>query len=217
MSDKAPTIIDENTTVTGILSGTGILEVRGTIEGETNTDQLVVQKGGRIIGRTEATSAQINGTLQGEANIEKLISIGETGEVSGKVTYGAVALAAGGELDASMHNVPPTLTGDRTLSVSRGKPVLVTERDLNAFDPDDAPTDIIFRISSASNGFVALADAPTRPVNTFTQADLLARKVAFTHDGSDGASAGFAVQATDRQGATSGAPARITVNVVPGS
>jgi Cadherin-like len=145
--------------------------------------------------------------------IKHLINIGNSGAVSGDVRYGQLALAAGGDLDANVRNVPPEISGDLNLTVRRGQTVRVTTMDLNAVDPDSSAQSLTFAISNAQGGFVSRASAPKTAVASFTQSDLEAGTVMFAHDGSAGATAAFDVSVTDQAGASSGAPKTVSVTV----
>ena len=145
--------------------------------------------------------------------VKHLIKIRDTGSVSGNVQYGALAMEVGGNLSAEVRNVPPKLAGDLDLTVARGRSVLITLEDLHAVDPDDEAKDLVFSVSNPRNGFVTLAGAPGRPAAQFTQADLEAGKVSFTHDGSPAPTASFEVVVADHTGATSGRPQTVKVTV----
>jgi hypothetical protein len=60
---------------------------------------------------------------------------------------------------------------------------------------------------------VTLSSAPGRPASRFTQADLEAGRVSFTHDGTATKAASFDVVVTDHTGATSGKPQTVQVHV----
>ena len=139
--------------------------------------------------------------------------IGRVGSVSGNVQYGQMAVEAGGNLSADVRNVPPQIAGDLDLSVSRGQTVRITPLDLTAVDPDDTAQNLTFSVSNASSGFVAKTGAATQALSQFTQAELQAGSIMFVHDGSMGAKASFDVVVTDKEGATSGQPQTVTVNV----
>ena len=145
--------------------------------------------------------------------VKNLIDIRSSGDVSGNVKYGKLALEMGGNLTAEMRNVPPSVGGDLNLEVGKGRAVPITLQDLTALDPDDAAKDLKFTVTKASNGFVALTASPKRAVSTFTQADLEAGRVSFMHDGSSGNAAGFDIVVADHTGATSGAARTVTVAV----
>ncbi len=213
MTGSVPTIIDQNTTLTGSVEGGELIEIHGAVEGELSATHVIVHHGGRVIGTVHSTTAHVHGMMQGDVHVAKLIDIGATGAVSGKIEYGQLALAAGGELEASMRNIPPTLTGDLDLSVGRGKSVVINTKDLNAIDPDDVASDLTFRISNAANGWVALSNDMSKPIQSFTQSDLQASRIAFVHDGTNAATASFSVLVTDSKGATSGLPANVQIAV----
>lgn len=189
------------------------VEIAGYVEGSVSADHVVIAQGGRAYGNIRAATVEVHGEAQGDLRVRELITIGEAGSVAGQVQYGAISMAPGGILSADLKNVPPKIAGDMTLNVQRGQSVVITRGDLQAVDPDDAPEDLMFEVSRAVAGFVALTGEPTVPVTSFRQADINARKVMFVHDGSDGARAGFAVRCVDDDGASSGSALPVTVEV----
>jgi cytoskeletal protein CcmA (bactofilin family) len=208
-------VVSEDMVITGIgeLRNCRELEVYGYIEGAVATKKLRVHEKGRCFGKVKTDSAEIRGTLQGEVVVRNLIDIRSSGSVSGNVQYGRLALEPGGILTAEVRNVPPSLAGDFNLAVERGQVVRITLQDLTAIDPDDAASDLIFKVSNARGGFVALAQAPNKRADKFTQADLEAGRVLFKHDGTRGTTASFDVVVADHAGATSGAPQTVKVAV----
>ncbi|MGI9405174.1 MAG: polymer-forming cytoskeletal protein [Hyphomicrobiaceae bacterium] len=213
MKQIQPTIIDADTHITGRMDDGENIEIHGMIEGELSADTVIVHPGGSVIGKLVANHAEVHGVAQGEISIRNLIDIASTGDVSGTVHYGQLSLAPGGCLSASVRNVPPTLAGDLDLTVMRGNAVTITTRDLYAIDPDDAARDLTFSISNQANGWLAMIGALSSPVHRFTQADLLASKVAFVHDGTNAPTASFDVALADAAGASAGAPKKVTIYV----
>lgn len=206
-------VLGEGSVLKGEVKSGRRVEVWGYLEGGITASEVVVQEGGKVFGSIRSDSAEVRGTLQGDARIQQLISIKSTGVASGTIKYGRLSMDEGGELTAHLRNVPPTLAGDLDLSVTRGSTVRITLADLNAADPDDRPEDLTFSVTNAMNGFIALADDLTTSVDAFTQADLEAGHVHFSHDGSHGERAQFDVQVMDRAGATSGDPKTVNVAV----
>ena len=207
-------IIAADTAIKGKIRNCKRLEVMGYVEGDAVTDQLIVHEGGVFYGQAKAGSAQVSGTLQGDVTVDGLIRIHSTGHVNGNVHYGKLAMDQGANLSAEMRNVPPRIMGDFEISVKRGRSVRITTEDINAVDPDDKASDLVFTVSNASGGFVSVTGAGKGAAKTFTEADLMAGRVLFQHDGSAGASSAFDVVVADKAGATSGAPQ--TVKVVVG-
>lgn len=206
-------IIREDTFLKGEIRNGGRIEVFGYVEGDIAGDMLLVQPGGRCFGKVKVDTADVRGQLQGDIHVRQLISIRGTGEVTGNVKYGKLAMEMGGLLTAEMRNIPPSIAGDLDLSVYKGKAVRITLQDLSAIDPDDTADALTFMVSELRNGFVTLATDPARPVEAFTQADLEQGTVLFRHDGTDEPRASFAVVVADRAGATSGSAQTVNVAV----
>jgi cytoskeletal protein CcmA (bactofilin family) len=191
------------------------VEIHGFVEGEVLAKELHIHQGGRLVGRARSENAVVDGTLKGDVHVRDLVSIGRTGDVTGNVRYGKLALEVGGNLSAEVRNVPPELAGDFELSVRRGQSVPITLEDLNAVDPDNTARELVFHVDGLRHGFVAMADAPGVPAARFTLEDLQGGRVSFQHDGSASSVASFDVTVVDAAGATSG-PARAVHVTVAG-
>jgi cytoskeletal protein CcmA (bactofilin family) len=206
-------VVREDTIIKGEVRNCRQIEIFGYVEGKVTADTVLIHHGGRCYGTLRSESAEVSGTLQGNVYVKSLINIRSSAEVSGNVQYGALAMEVGGNLSAQVRNVPPTLAGDFTITVDRGRSVRIELEDLNALDPDDAASELIFKVSEATNGFVALASAERQPVSQFSQADLAAGSVLFSHSGAPGKTASFKVLVRDHAGASSGPPQAVAVIV----
>lgn len=206
------TVIREDMIIKGSIRRCRQLEVQGYIEGEVEAGSLLVHEGGRVFGKIRADNIEVAGIVQGDIVVKHLCHIRSTGTVAGSVIYGELAMEGGGDLTASVRNVPPTLGGDFELAVDKGRAVRITTRDLTAHDPDDVPEHLIYTISNARHGYVSLGGS-SQAVANFTQADLMSDRVLFVHDGSGEREAAFDVIVADRAGATSGEARRVTISV----
>jgi cytoskeletal protein CcmA (bactofilin family) len=206
-------LIAHDLVIQGEVRNGGEVEVHGTVHGLLAAERVIVHPGGRVIGILEAGSVDVNGLLDGRIRVRHLINIGASGVVQGDVRYGQLAMAPGGDLAAEVRNVPPQLGGDFEVVVRRGRTVRLTSADLTAIDPDNTASELVYRISNLTGGFLA-HHAPNHPVDAFTDADIAGGAVMFVHDGSSGTEAGFDAVVTDPDGASSGAPRHVTVLVV---
>ena len=206
-------VVSGDTVIKGGIRNARRVEIHGYVEGEVASEAVVVHRNGRLFGTIRAGEAVIHGELQGDVLIKNLITIGSAGSVTGKVAYGQLAIEHGGNLSADVRNIPPSLAGDFTIEVPRGESVVVTMQDIDALDPDDTASELVFTVTHPIRGFIAMKDTPKQAIAKFTQADLQAGNILFTHDGSAGAVAGFDVRVTDHTGATSGAPQIVKVDV----
>jgi len=213
MSQPGNMIIMDHTSISGKIANCSVLEIHGYIDGEVQADRIVVHETGRLYGTIEAGEAEIHGEVQGDVRVHRLIKIGRVGSVSGNVQYGQLAVEPGGNLSADVRNVPPRIAGDLDVTVRRGQSVRITPLDLTAIDPDDSAQNLRFTVSNAASGFVAMTGATTVPLSDFTQSELQAGSIMFVHDGSMSAKASFDVVVADADGATSGRPQTVTVNV----
>jgi cytoskeletal protein CcmA (bactofilin family) len=215
VAENGVLIVTEDTVIRGVreLRNCRQLEVFGYLEGDVAAKTVLVHPNGRLFGKLKSDNAEIHGTLQGDVVVKHLMDIRSSGNVSGNIQYGKLALEMGGNLSAEVKNVPPTLAGDMQLEVSKGGSVPITLQDLNALDPDDNAKDLRFGVSNARNGYLVLASAPRKAVSAFTQADLEAGQVAFVHNGRGSDPASFDIVVADRTGATSGAPQTVRVTV----
>jgi cytoskeletal protein CcmA (bactofilin family) len=206
-------VVREDTIIKGEIRNCRQMEVYGYVEGNVTAESLLIHPSGQCYGTVKTESAEIRGTLQGDVIVKHLISIRDTGSVSGNVQYGQLAMEPGGNLTAEMRNVPPGVAGDLDLTVDKGRAVPIKLEDLHAIDPDDEAKDLTFTVSNARNGFVTLSGAAGRPVVKFTQADLEGGRVNFKHDGTATQAASFDVVVADHTGATSGRPQTVKVTV----
>ena len=210
---KRDSVIGRDMVVEGTLETRGNIVVAGRVQGELSAEAALIAEKGVVYGTLAVKEVEVAGEVQGDVRVEGLISITRTGSVLGKVAYGQIAMEEGATLSATLKNVPPRLGGDLNVTVGTGGVAKITTSDLTAFDPDDAPEDLAYKVSRVTSGFVALESAPDRAVTTFTQADLEAGRVIFVHDGKGGPKAGFDVVVADAKGATSGAPQHVSVNL----
>lgn len=214
MSDnRGVLVIGEDAILKGEIRNCREIEIFGYVEGLLEANKVVVHPQGRLFGTVKAESAEVFGQLQGDVRIKQLIAIKSSGTVTGNVKYGRLAMDEGGELSASVRNVPPSISGDLDLTVSKGRSVRITTADLTAVDPDDHSKHLTFSISNAANGFITFASSPGQPVTSFTQEDLEQGRVLFSHDGSAGETARFDVVVADRSGASSGGAHTVNVAV----
>ena len=98
-------------------------------------------------------------------------------------------------------NDPPSITTN-TLVISEGQRVVLDRSMISASDAESTATALTYSVSGLGGGSFALADAPTVPISTFTQAQIDSGSVVFTHDGSEAAPT-YTLTVSDGTGAAS--------------
>ena len=107
-------------------------------------------------------------------------------------------------------NDAPVITGDQALAVNEGNAVTVAAADLGEADPDDDGAELTYTVTSGpANGTILVNGVAG---SSFTQAQLDANQVQYSHDGSETTSDSFSVSLADggEDGAT---PDTATINV----
>lgn len=206
-------VINQDTFFKGSIGNCSQIDIYGFVEGELQAGTLVIHPGGTFLGKAKLDAAEVRGRMQGDAVVKNLFKIASTGDVTGNVQYGRLALENGGNLSAEVRNIPPRVTGDFELAVDKGRAARITLEDISAVDPDDDAADLKFSVSNTRNGFIILFGKSDTPVTEFTQADLAAGRVLFKHKGTDTTPAGFDIVVMDKSGATSGAAQSVKVSV----
>ncbi|MGO8955638.1 MAG: polymer-forming cytoskeletal protein [Rhodomicrobium sp.] len=206
-------IIQEDTVIKGKIRNCRQLEIRGYFEGDLAAEDVLVHQGGTFFGTLKSDRADVAGSVQGEVFVKNLISIRSSGSVNGNVHYGQLAMEMGADLSAELRNVPPRLEGVLDMAVKRGKSAVITTEYITAVDPDDTPEHLTYTVSNPKGGFVDLASQKGTAVPHFTQADIEAGRVLFTHDGSSGSTASFDISVADGHGETSGRAQTVHVHV----
>ncbi len=206
--------IGADAVVTASIRNCRRLEVYGYVDGDVIAESVVVHQGGQVFGSIRAGEAEVLGTVQGNVTVKNLIAIRSTGSVTGNVRYGRITLETGGNLSAEVRNVPPRLVGDFAISVPRGGSVKLTTLDIAAVDPDNAAHELTYDVTNEKGGHLAMSEAESVRVSSFTQADVSQGRVCFVHDGSVAATGKFDVTVSDASGAVSGEPRTVDVTVI---
>lgn len=97
-SVPVPSIISENTKVTGDIISTGIIHIDGCVEGDISCEELVIGLKGTVIGSVNANNLHLYGQLQGKAVVDKLF-VAKTAKLLGDATHNQIAIEPGAYID----------------------------------------------------------------------------------------------------------------------
>lgn len=93
-----PSIISENTKLTGDIISNGIVHVDGRVEGDITCEELVIGLKGAVIGSVNVSNLHLYGLLQGKANVDKLF-VAKTAKLLGDATHNQIAIEPGAYID----------------------------------------------------------------------------------------------------------------------
>jgi cytoskeletal protein CcmA (bactofilin family) len=89
------------------ISDCDVLIVEGQVEATVNSKAMQIAKPGTLKGVVVIEVAEIDGEFSGELTAHAKLVIRSTGRVSGKIRYGRLIVADGGELSGDVQRIEP--------------------------------------------------------------------------------------------------------------
>lgn len=97
---RSNTVIAKDLVVTGRLSGEGVVQIEGAVEGEVSLKgYVIVTATGRVRGPVEADVIRVAGEVEGNLISHDHIQLERTGVISGDVTTVSFVIENGGRLN----------------------------------------------------------------------------------------------------------------------
>ena len=93
-----PSIVSENTKLTGNISSDGIVHVDGQVKGDISCEELIIGIKGSVNGAVTAKNLQLYGSLKGKALIDNLF-VAKSAKLLGDATHNTIAIEPGAYID----------------------------------------------------------------------------------------------------------------------
>lgn len=104
---RSNTVIAKDLLVTGSLSGEGVVQIEGAVEGEIHLKgYVIVTSTGRVKGPVEADVIRIAGQVEGNLTSHDHIQLERTGVINGDVTTVSFVIENGGRLNGRTTMLP---------------------------------------------------------------------------------------------------------------
>lgn len=104
---RGNTVIAKDLLVTGKLSGEGVVQIEGTVEGEIALKgYVIVASTGRVKGPVEADVIRVAGEVEGNLVSHDHVQLERTGTITGDVTTVSFVIENGGRLNGRTTMVP---------------------------------------------------------------------------------------------------------------
>lgn len=94
---KSFMLIDREADVSGQINSAGDVVIEGSFKGNIVARNLTVRTAGRVNGKANVQSAQIDGEVGPELICSGLLSVQANGRLRGKIVYSDLAVEAGGK------------------------------------------------------------------------------------------------------------------------
>ena len=118
-------------------------------------------------------------------------------------------------IDVTPQNDAPALAANTGSTVAEGGSDTMTSGELSVIDVDNTAAQLTFSIGSGpASGRLELTTAPGVSATTFTQADIIANRLVYVHDGSETTSDSFTFTVNDGAGGTVGSTT-VTLTITP--
>lgn len=104
---RSNTVIAKDLLVTGTISGEGVVQIEGAVEGEIHLKgYVIVTSTGKVKGPVEADVIRVAGQVEGNVNSHDHVQLERTGTISGDVTTVSFVIENGGRLNGRTTMVP---------------------------------------------------------------------------------------------------------------
>ena len=98
------TIITKDTTVSGVLRGTGSILIEGTVIGGIGVDGTVTVAGSGVVkGPIQAEDVRVAGSVTGDITARAAVRLEMTGSITGSVTMRSFTIEDGGYFNGQSH------------------------------------------------------------------------------------------------------------------
>ena len=98
----ALSILAPGSSVVGDLVSDGVIKVEGRVEGRVAGNQVLVARGGRVMGDIEAAVAMVAGEVRGNIEARERVELQAGCAVHGDVTAPRLVIHEGGELNGQL-------------------------------------------------------------------------------------------------------------------
>ncbi len=98
-------IVGRSIQLRGEIAACDVLVVEGQVEASMASRVIEIAEGGVFKGTAEVETAEIRGRFEGNLTASKVLRIYATGEVRGRVRYGSLEVATGGEIAGDVGTV----------------------------------------------------------------------------------------------------------------
>ncbi|MCI9554082.1 polymer-forming cytoskeletal protein [uncultured Oscillibacter sp.] len=104
---RSNTVVAKDILLTGKLSGEGVVQIEGTVEGEVNLKgYVIVTPTGKVKGPVEADVIRVAGQVEGNLISHDHVQLERTGTINGDVTTVSFVIENGGRLNGRTTMVP---------------------------------------------------------------------------------------------------------------
>lgn len=120
IEDGGRLVIGSGITMSGEIESCPHLVVEGTVEASLRGAEILeVSQGGIFFGTVEIAEATISGRFEGDITVTGRLTVTESGQVTGSITYGELQMEAGASIDGKLTPMASRATSAKSPKATR--------------------------------------------------------------------------------------------------
>jgi cytoskeletal protein CcmA (bactofilin family) len=96
-----PSIISADMHVSGNLSGEGVMQVDGTVDGDIRCAEVTIGRGAKVCGQVECDTVHVHGTVTGEIRARS-VTLSSSAHVTGDIQHEELSIEAGAYMEGKL-------------------------------------------------------------------------------------------------------------------
>ncbi len=104
-------IVGAGVTVKGVFKVPNRAVINGSLEGELDADELLIGKGGKLVGAARVKRADVHGEAHNSLHASEQLTVRGTGRIHGKATYGLIEIERGGLIHGEVVSIEQQQVG----------------------------------------------------------------------------------------------------------
>ena len=96
-----PSIISADMNVSGDLSGDGVMQIDGTVNGDVRCAEVTIGRGATVSGHVECDTVHVHGTVTGEIRARS-VSLSASARVTGDILHEELSIEAGAYMEGQL-------------------------------------------------------------------------------------------------------------------
>lgn len=101
VGNGVPSIISADMNVSGNLTGDGVMQIDGNVDGDVRCAEVTIGRGAEVRGQIECDAVHVHGTVTGEIRARS-VSLSASAHVTGDILHEELAIEAGAFMEGQL-------------------------------------------------------------------------------------------------------------------
>jgi len=96
-----PSIISADMNVAGNISGDGVMQIEGSVDGDVRCAEVTIGRSAHVVGQIECDTVHVHGTVTGEIRA-RCVSLSASAHVTGDIQHEELSIEAGAYMEGKL-------------------------------------------------------------------------------------------------------------------